>query len=150
MWLFPNAADGEDYITEVGTMNQFLFWKNEKGEDELITSPLDGTILPGVTRDSIIKLTREWNEFEVTERPIKMSEVVKASHENRILEVFGAGTGAIVSPVKTIGYNDRKINIPLDAKNPNEQAGPLTRRLMKTLLDIQHGITDHPWSVIVP
>jgi branched-chain amino acid aminotransferase len=53
LWLL------HDYVTEVGTMNFFCFWKNEKGEDELITPPLDGTILPGVTRDSILTLTRE-------------------------------------------------------------------------------------------
>jgi len=150
MWLFPNAGDNEDYITEVGTMNQFIFWKNEKGMEELITSPLDGTILPGVTRDSIIELAKNWGEFKVTERPVKMSEIVRASEENRILEVFASGTAAIVSPVKMIGYKDRKYKIPLDPKNPSEQAGPLTRRFMKSIMDIQYGIVDHPWSVIVP
>ena len=61
-----------DYVTEVGTMNFFLFWKNEKGENELITPPLDGTILPGVTRDSILTLCREMNEFKVSEKPFKI------------------------------------------------------------------------------
>jgi branched-chain amino acid aminotransferase len=53
-------------------MNFFMFWKNDKGQDELITPPLDGTILPGVTRDSILTLTREFKEFKVSERPFKI------------------------------------------------------------------------------
>jgi branched-chain amino acid aminotransferase len=55
LWLL------HDYVTEVGTMNFFVFWKNEQGEDELITPPLDGVILPGVTRDSILTLAKELN-----------------------------------------------------------------------------------------
>jgi len=53
-------------------MNFFVFWKNEKGEDELITPPLDGTILPGITRDSILTLTQELGEFKVSQRPYKI------------------------------------------------------------------------------
>jgi branched-chain amino acid aminotransferase len=59
-------------VTEVGTMNFFVFWKNEKGEDELITPPLDGTILPGITRDSILTLMQELGEFKVSQRPYKI------------------------------------------------------------------------------
>lgn len=61
-----------DYVTEVGTMNLFVFWKNENGEDELITPPLDGTILPGITRDSILQLSRSLGEFKVSERLFKI------------------------------------------------------------------------------
>ena len=60
LWLL------HDYITEAGTMNFFIFWKNENGENELITPPLDGTILPGVTRDTILTIAKEMNEFKVT------------------------------------------------------------------------------------
>ena len=80
-------------------MNFFVFWKNEDGIDELITPPLDGTILPGITRNSIITLTQELKEFQVSVRPFKIQDMVKASKENRIYEAFGAGTAAIVSPV---------------------------------------------------
>jgi len=59
-------------VTEVGTMNFFVFWKNEKGEDELITPPLDGTILPGITRDSILTLMQELGEFKVSQKPYKI------------------------------------------------------------------------------
>jgi branched-chain amino acid aminotransferase len=80
-------------------MNFFLFWKNEQGEDELITPPLDGTILPGVTRSSIITLCKELDEFKVAVKPFKIQEVIKAIKENRVYEAFGAGTAAIVCPV---------------------------------------------------
>ena len=66
LWLL------HDYVTEVGTMNFFVYWKNEDGDDELITPPLDGTILPGVTRDSILTLTRELNQFKVSTKPFKI------------------------------------------------------------------------------
>ena len=57
LWLFNK--DGEDYVTEVGTMNLFFFWNRKSdGKKELITANLDGTILPGVTRDSVLQLTR--------------------------------------------------------------------------------------------
>ena len=62
LWLL------HDYVLEVGTMNFFVFWKNEKGENELMTPPLNGTILPGVTRASILKLMEELGEFKVTDR----------------------------------------------------------------------------------
>jgi len=98
LWLL------HDYVTEVGTMNFFLFWKNERGEDELITPPLDGTILPGVTRDSILTLCREMHDFKVSVKPFKIQEVVKACSEGRVYEAFGAGTAAIVSPVQSFLY----------------------------------------------
>ncbi len=70
LWLF-----GPDHqITEVGSMNMFVFLVNEKGERELVTAPLDGTILPGITRDSVLALCRNWGEFKVSERKITMGE----------------------------------------------------------------------------
>jgi hypothetical protein len=73
-----------DNITEVGTMNLFGFWKNKNGDKELITANLDGTILPGVTRKSILELAKTWGEFKVTERPWTMAELVTALQENRV------------------------------------------------------------------
>jgi hypothetical protein len=85
LWLF-----GSDHqVTEVGTMNCFVFWKNEQGERELITPELDGSILPGVTRDSILSLARQWGEFKVSERKFTMKDLVKADKEGRIIEMFG-------------------------------------------------------------
>ncbi|ORY01711.1 branched-chain amino acid aminotransferase II [Basidiobolus meristosporus CBS 931.73] len=145
LWLYGE----NDQLTEVGTMNCFVFLKNEQGETELVTPPLNGLILPGVTRDSILGLAREWNEFKVSEREITMSEIVKAQEEGRLIEMFGTGTACVVSPIRNIGYQGKQIKVPLDPKDPNSQAGPLTRRLNDTLLSIQYGEIEHPWSVLV-
>lgn len=80
-------------------MNIFVYWKNEDGEVELITPPLDGTILPGVTRNSILDLAKSLGEFKVTEKVFKIQEVIKAVNEGRLYEIFGSGTAALVSPV---------------------------------------------------
>ena len=139
MWLFnKDGVDGkmdgsDDYVTEVGTMNQFFYWINKDGKKELITASLDGTILPGVTRDSILTLAREWNEFIVTEREYTMKEVIDAVNENRMIEAFGAGTAAIVSPVNNIGYRGKNYKIPCK----DDKIGELTNRFFKTITDIQ-------------
>lgn len=99
LWLL------HDYVTEVGTMNFFVFWKNEDGEDELVTPPLDGTILPGVTRDTILSITRELGEFKVSIRNFKIQDMIKAIDEKRIYEAFGAGTAAVVCPVQSFTLN---------------------------------------------
>ena len=151
MWLFPDNKTGEDFVSEVGTMNQFFFWKNKSGEEELITAPLDGTILPGVTRDSVLTLCKDWNRFKVTERPFTMNEVIEAVEEGRMIESFGAGTAAIVSPVNKIGFKGRDYDIPLDKNDPNAKAGPLANELFNTILDIQYGKKEYKeWSRIVP
>lgn len=144
LWLFGP----EHYVTEVGTMNQFFFWVNAQGEKELLTAPLDGTILPGVTRDSILSLARKWGEFKVTERPYTITELVDAIKENRMIEAFGAGTAAVVSPVEGFQYNDEFYRIPLGPK-AGAKAGPLTQKVWDTLTGIQYGKIPHEWSVLV-
>eukprot|EP01083_Nonionella_stella_P064181 167054_1 len=151
MWLFPDNKTDDYFVSEVGTMNQFFFWKNKQGEEELITAPLDGTILPGVTRDSVLTLARDWGRFKVTERPFTMSEVIEAIEENRMIESFGSGTAAIVSPVNKIGWKGKDYVIPLDKTDPNANAGPLATELFNTILDIQYGKKEYKeWSMIVP
>ncbi|KAI8323340.1 branched-chain-amino-acid aminotransferase [Martensiomyces pterosporus] len=141
---------GEDHeLTEVGTMNLFVLWRNELGETELVTPPLDGTILPGVTRDSILELARSWGEFKVSECRVNMKQVAKACDEGRLLEVFGAGTACVVSPVNRIFYRGRDYAIPLDPANPESQAGPVASRIHKALTDIQYGEVPSEWSVLV-
>lgn len=131
-------------------MNFFCFLTNEKGERELVTPPLDGTILPGVTRDSILTLARDWNEFKVSERSITMSEFAKAASEGRVHEAFGAGTAAIVAPIKAIRYKGKDVPVPLDPSKPDSQAGPLAQRFADTIMSIQYGEMEYKdWSVIV-
>ncbi|OZJ03108.1 hypothetical protein BZG36_03375 [Bifiguratus adelaidae] len=145
LWLFGNHHE----LTEVGTMNCFVLWRNDKGETELVTPPLDGAILPGVTRDSILALAREWNEFKVSERKLTMPQIKEAVKEGRLLEMFGAGTACIVSPIKAVRYQGEDIAIPLDPKDSSAQAGPWASRFNKAIMDIQYGEVEHPWSVVV-
>ncbi|CAG8450792.1 18579_t:CDS:2 [Acaulospora morrowiae] len=145
LWLFGE----NDELTEVGTMNCFVLLKNELGETELVTPPLDGSILAGVTRDSILSLARSWNEFKVSERKITMPEVVKAAEDGRLIEMFGSGTACIVSPIEGIYYRGQNLKVPLDPNDASSQAGPVTRRFADTLLGIQYGEIPHEWSIIL-
>lgn len=145
LWLFGE----EHYCTEVGAMNQFWFWKNaEDGVDELVTAPLDGTILPGVTRDSVIQLAKSWG-IRVVERPYTIFEVIDACESGRMIEAFGSGTAAIVSPVKAISFNDKEYAIPLVKEDPTATVGLLTGKIADTILGIQYGDIPHEWSVVI-
>lgn len=106
-----------------------------KGEKELITAPLeDGTILPGVTRNSILELARGWGEFKVTERKFTMPDIVRAQKEGRLIEAFGAGTAAIVSPIKNINYKGVDIAVPI-VKELN--SGAFTKKCADEIMAIQ-------------
>ncbi|CCE61693.1 hypothetical protein TPHA_0B00210 [Tetrapisispora phaffii CBS 4417] len=147
LWLFGP----EKYITEVGTMNVFFAFKNSKtGKKELVTAPLDGTILEGVTRDSVLTLARENlnpNEWEINERYYSIHEVAERAAKGELIEAFGSGTAAVVSPIKEIGWKDSLINVPL---LPGEQSGALTKQVASWIADIQYGRTKHSnWSQVV-
>jgi branched-chain amino acid aminotransferase len=148
LWLYGPRK----LVTEVGTMNFFCFWVNKKGEKELITAPLDGTILPGVTRQSMLDLARRWGEFKVTEAEFSIHEVIEAVKEGRVIECFGGGTAAVVSPIKQISFEGKSFDVPLHPTDPNAGAGVLTKRFWDTLADIQYGRNDHgfpSWSQVI-
>ena len=87
-------------------MNLFILLRRGDGTEELVTPPLDkGTILPGVTRRSIIEMCSSWPGLTVSERKITMSEVMTAHQEGNLLEMFGSGTAAVVSPVGGLHYH---------------------------------------------
>ncbi|XP_065169337.1 branched-chain-amino-acid aminotransferase, cytosolic [Atheta coriaria] len=137
LWLY-----GDDHqVTEVGTMNIFVFYVNKNGKKVLATPPLNGLILPGVTRFSILQLAREWNDFEVEERVITMSDIVTMQKEERLLEMFGSGTACVVSPVKSVEYMGEEIPVPT-----MDHQSPLFRRISDTLSGIQYGKIKHPWA----
>jgi len=110
LWLFGPQRE----VGEVGTMNFFVFWRGADGRNELVTPPLDGTILAGVTRQSILDMTRGWGEFTVSERKFTIADVVDAAKGGRLLEAFGAGTAAVVSPVKMVHYDGVDYPVPCD------------------------------------
>ncbi|XP_076708843.1 branched-chain-amino-acid aminotransferase, cytosolic isoform X3 [Callospermophilus lateralis] len=140
LWLY-----GEDnQITEVGTMNLFLYWINEDGEEELATPPLDGIILPGVTRRCILDLAHKWGEFKVSERYLTMDDLITALEGNRVREMFGSGTACVVCPVSDILYKGETIHIPTMENGPK-----LTTRILDKLTDIQYGREESDWTIVL-
>jgi len=140
LWLTDNK------ITEIGASNIFFYLKNDDGELELVTAPIDGLSLPGVVRDSILTLAREMGEFKVSERYLNIEDFIRLSKEKRILEAFGAGTAMTIAPVELIHYDEVDYKIPVD---PKHNAGELTRRLLQKVKDIQYGVNPHPWGVVI-
>jgi branched-chain amino acid aminotransferase len=132
-----------DEITEVGAMNVFFVVYNDTtGRKELITPPLErGDILPGVTRDSIVQLAHSWKDIDMIERNITMAEVKQKAKDGQLIEAFGAGTAAVVTPISCINYNGQDIDIPA--------TGQLTTKVWNELTGIQYGMIEGPkdWSV---
>jgi len=137
LWL-----DGRErkYLDEVGTMNIML-----KIDDEVITPPLSqGTILPGVTRDSALTLMREWG-LRVSERAISIDEVARAARDGSLREVWGTGTAAVISPVGELAYAGERIVIN------GGKIGELTQNLYDAIVGIQYATAPdtHGWTVPV-
>lgn len=124
LWL---DAQHKKYVEEVGSMNIF-FVKN----GEVITPSLEGSILPGITRMSIIELLKH-NGYKVTERLIDIEEIIQGIQSGEVTECFGTGTAAVISPVGVIGYKGKDYTIG-DGKT-----GKITMQAYKNLTDIQHG-----------
>jgi len=138
LWLFKKQ------VTEVGTMNLFMYWINDSGEKELKTPPLDGLTLHGITRKSVLELAKSWGEFKITEEKFTIDDVARASREGRIKEIFGSGTACMVCPVNRILYNNENLYIPTMENGPE-----LTKRFHKELNDIQYGRKEHPWADVI-
>ncbi|TFK19892.1 branched-chain amino acid aminotransferase II [Coprinopsis marcescibilis] len=145
----------EHYLTEVGTMNLFVVFRDpSSGTLELVTPPLDGMILPGVTRNSVLSLARQHStgeytvaelpeKIKVSERPVTMAEVKEASENGTLVEMFGAGTAAVISPVDRIGYLGKDVLIPTG----KDGMGPVSRAIWKELVGRQTGEIPSDWSV---
>ncbi len=127
LWL---DSQERKYVEEVGAMN--IFFKISGKIYTARASEDDGTILPGVTRRSIIELLRDWG-YEVIEKKISIDEIMEASENGSLEEVFGSGTAAVISPVKQMDYKGNSAYIH-DGK-----IGILTQRLYDTLTGIQWG-----------
>ena len=122
------------YVEEVGTSNIFFLIG-----DELITPPLTGSILPGVTRDSVIQLAKNW-KINVSERQLSMDEILDAHADGTLKDCFASGTAAIVSPVGQIYYKGKEYVI-------NEgKTGEITERLYNEILQVQYGEKEDPFG----
>ena len=124
LWL-----DGVEkkYVEEVGSMN-IMF----KIDGEIYTAPCVGTVLPGVTRRSIIELLKDWG-YKVHEERVAIADIMKAADEGKLEEVFGTGTAAVVSPVKELDWEGKAAHIS------GGKIGELTQKLYDTLTGIQWG-----------
>lgn len=135
LWL---DAIERKYVEEVGTSNIFFLIKNE-----LITPPLEGSILPGITRDSVIQLAKDWG-YTVTERRITIDEVVAAAEDGTLKESFGTGTAAVIAPVGEFCYKDHCVQVN------GCKTGELSQRLFSELQTIQYGHQDDPHQWVIP
>lgn len=146
LWLFGE----EQYVTEVGTMNMFVVIKDKgTGQKELVTAPLDGTILEGVTRDCVLSLARERlipEGWKVSERKYTMFDLWEAAQEGRLLEAFGAGTAAVVSPVRSIGWKGNLVSCGLA---DGEESGEVARKMKNWIEARQYGEEEHAWSFVI-
>ncbi len=126
------------FVEEVGTSNIFFVV-----DGELVTPPLRGTILPGITRDSVIKLAVSWG-MPVIERPIDIDEMATGIASGGVSEVFATGTAAVISPVGELGYRDKVLQVA------GGQIGPVSQRLYDELTGIQYGERPDPFGWVVP
>ena len=137
LWL-----DGVErkYIEEVGAMNIFF-----KINGKIVTPMLSGSILPGITRDSVITLCRDWG-YEVEERRISVDELIAAQKSGALEECFGTGTAAVISPVGRLRYEDDVMTVG------DGGIGPVSQKLYDTVTGIQSGAIKDPygnWHVCV-
>lgn len=131
--LWMDAVE-QKYIEEVGTMNIFIRFKNE-----VATPKLTGGILPGITRDSVIQILRDW-EMKVNERQISMDEVITEYKKGNVLSVFGTGTAAIISEVELLKYKDAEMTFQ------SSQSNDLALRLFDKLTSIHYGISEDKYN----
>ncbi len=124
LWL---SAGGRGEVEEVGTMNIFFVIG-----DEIVTPPLSGSILPGVTRDSVLRIARGFG-WNVSERQIGMEEIVRAGADGTLREAFGTGTAAVVSPVGALRYRGEELMVNGGAP------GEISRKLFDEITGIQYG-----------
>ena len=131
LWL---DALEQTYIEEVGTMNIFFVI-----DGVLVTPELRGTILPGVTRDSVLQLARHW-DMPVEERRLDIQEVMEAGQNGTLDEVFGAGTAAVIAPVEGVHHEGATVTPKYTGR------GPVGEKLYDTIYDIQRSRRDDPFG----
>jgi branched-chain amino acid aminotransferase len=125
------------YIEEAGTMNIMLVI-----DDVLVTPPTSGTILEGITRDSILTLARDWG-MKVEERKVSVDEIMTSIRSGTLKEAFGAGTAATVAHISAIGHEGTDYDLP-----PIEER-KFSNKILRTLEDLKHGRIEDTFGWIV-
>jgi len=136
LWL---DAIEHKYVEEIGTSNAFFVLNGE-----VITAPLHGSILPGVTRDSVIQLLKSWG-ITVTERKLDIADVRAAAKDGSLDEIFASGTAAVISPVGKLVFKDGEFAVN------GGNIGSIAQRLYDELYGMQTGKVkdDKNWIVEV-
>lgn len=134
LWL---DAQERKFLEEVGTMNIMILF-----DDELATPPLSGTILAGITRESVMQIVADWG-YKVNERQISIDEIIEGIASGKVKEIFGCGTAAIIAPVGSLLYKDTPFTIA------NGAIGVLTQRLFDELVGIQSGEKEDLYGWVV-
>jgi len=131
LWL-----DGceKKWVEEVGAMNMFFVI-----DDEIITAPLTGSILAGITRDSVIKMVGDWG-LKIKEKLVSINDVLAAASSGKLKEAFGTGTAAVISPVGQITYKDKDYIIA------NGKMGELSQKLYDEIIAIQYAEKPDPYG----
>jgi len=124
LWL---DAKEKRYVEEVGSMNMLFLY-----DGKIITSPLHGTVLDGITRRSTLTLLAEMG-YEIEERALTVDEVMEGAESGRLQEAFGTGTAVVISPVGAFCYQDRCVTLG------DGQPGQLTMKLYEMLTSLQYG-----------
>ncbi len=132
LWL-----DGVErkYVEEVGSMNIFFVL-----DGKVVTPALNGSILPGITRDSVIKLLKS-KDIPVDERRVSAAEIIDGAKSGALTEAFGTGTAAVISPVDRLG--DNGVDYTVGKKG---EIGPIAKMLFETLPGIQTGRIVDPFG----
>lgn len=126
------------YVEEIGTSNAFFIINGK-----IITPPLDGTILPGITRDSVIRLLKDQG-YKVSEKRLTIDEVFATAKDGSLSEMFATGTAAVISPVGHLCYKGEEITIN------GSKIGPVAQQTYDTLYGIQTGTVEDPYGWSVP
>ena len=132
LWL--DAAERR-YVEEVGSMNIAFVY----GDKRIVTPALTGSILPGITRDSVLKLAPDLG-YTIEEGRLEISDILRDLASGKITEAFGLGTAAVVAPVSKFGYKDKEYVVG------SGDSGPVAKRLFQTLTDIQYGRVADPYG----
>lgn len=137
LWL---DGKGHHYVEEVGSMNIFF-----KIDDKIFTPRLDGSILNGMTRRTVLQIARDWG-YVAEEKTISITDIIKAHEEGKLEEAFGTGTAAVISPVGQLHYKGRDFVIN------GGKVGPFAQRMFDYITDLQNGTVEdkYHFTCLVP